>query len=158
MPGLVARVSLEEGSQVRERRPVDRIAHALAERRQGDEPQHVAAEPLDDGDERQQANQRHGDAVPDEQSRLRRARKMRRDGGSDRREDGVHLARREARLPDLDGRRAPEGAGRDVASLDEAPVAGNAVQHERSLVGMVRQDLLPAVRVAHGESLNRLPS
>src|SRR2546422_6270224 len=44
------------------------------------------------------------------------------------------LPRGQARLPRLDRRRAPERAGGDVAAVDEAAVAGDAVQGERALV------------------------
>jgi hypothetical protein len=44
MARLVPRVSLEERSQVRERGAVDRVEHALAERRERDQAEDVAPE------------------------------------------------------------------------------------------------------------------
>ena len=144
----------EERTEVRERGAVDVVGHALAERRQRDEPQHVAPEPLDDRDQRQQADERHGDAVSDEQPGLRRAREVGRDRGVDRPEHRLELTRRQARLPRRDRRRAPPRARRDVAAVDESPVARDTVQHERPLVRMIGEDLLPAVVVPHGGTVS----
>ena len=149
MARLVARVSLEERSQVRERGAVDRVEHALAERRERDQAEDVAPEALDQRDDGEDADQRDGHAVAHEELRLLHAREVGRHARRDRIEHRRELPRGQARLPRLDRRRAPERARGDVAAVDEAAVAGDAVQDERALVVVLGQQLVKRVLGAH---------
>jgi len=152
VPGFVASVCLEERGQVRERGAGQRTADALLERRDGDEPEHLAAVALDHGDQREHADQRHGDAVAQQQPRLCGVREVRRHLCDDRGEHGVHLARRKLRLPGRDGGRAPARARGHVRVADESAVADDAVHDQRTVVRVLGQQLVGGVRRTHDHS------
>src|SRR5206468_178871 len=83
----------------------------------------LAAEALHDGDDGEDADERNGHAVADEELRLLDTREVGRDARGYRIEDGGELARGEAGLPGLDRARPAECARRDVAAAHEAAVA-----------------------------------
>ena len=145
--GLVARVRLEEATEVSERRALDGLDD---ERREigHDDVANDRPEAFHDGNHRERPHDGFAHPLGKQELRLREGRVLRRD---ERRRDGEQFMPRggELRLPCVNRRHAVEGSRRAVRPVDvEAAMAAHASRHEGSQVGSRAQELVARKRPA----------